>query len=132
MVPESLNRISTDILDTGEKVNNSIQSFGNNVISFIESIGRGIVDTGAAAISGIESFVENLFDPLTSVLGGRDVVQFEAGLTPRPGAINITVEGSIITEQGLIQTVKDGIDILNEDIFNASRFGEFAGVNIND
>ena len=124
-----------------DEIDTALLNFGPDITvpadRFIDIFGD-FADVAGKVFGGIQQFISEIVDfrndiigGIVSGIGGREVVQFEAGLTPRPGAVNITVEGNIITEQGLIQTVKDGIDILNEDIFDPSKFGAFAGVNIN-
>ncbi len=99
------------------------QIFDNRFIDVfgdIASVARNIFTGIQQSISQVVDFRNDL---LGRAFGGiNDFInpstRLEDGLTPRPGTVNITVEGNVITEQDLVQTVKDGIDILNEDIFD--------------
>ncbi len=138
VLPKEFDKISKEVITMGEKINNVIQPFGGKIISFFENIERTIVGAGEFLSDKIESFFSSIFGgggptDILSAFGqpGGTFTGTEPGFigpAVNPSQVIINVEGSIITEQDLVQTVRDGIDILNEDVFDASKFGEFAGV----
>ncbi len=137
---KDLLRIIKDLSGHMTEIDSALMSLGPTVIvpadKFTDIFGD-LVDVARSMWGSVRQFSADVIDFRNDLIQGAlgaigitrpGVVQFEEGQVPQRGTVNITVEGSIITETDLIQTVKDGIDIINEDVFDASKFGEFAGV----
>ena len=103
-----------DLVDVARSMWGSVRQFSADVIDFRNDL-----------IASVRGRGGDVFPSLGTFTGTEPGF---IGPAINPNQIIINVEGSIITEQDLVQTVKDGIDIMNEDVFDASKFGEFAGV----